>query len=61
DDTQLESSTDETIHLFKDYLNSKNLLTTIRASRGQDISAACGLLSTKELIQQENRKDSTSG
>jgi 23S rRNA (adenine2503-C2)-methyltransferase len=61
DDTQLESSTDETMHLFKDYLNSKNLLTTIRASRGQDISAACGLLSTKELIQQENRKDSTSG
>jgi 23S rRNA (adenine2503-C2)-methyltransferase len=61
EDTPLESSTDETIHLFKNYLNSKNLLTTIRASRGQDISAACGLLSTKELMQQEKRKDPTNG
>ena len=50
----LEPSTNETIHSFKDFLNSKNLLTTIRASRGEDIFAACGLLSTKELIQQKN-------
>jgi 23S rRNA (adenine2503-C2)-methyltransferase len=31
---------------FKEALNSKGLLTTIRASRGVDIQAACGLLST---------------
>jgi 23S rRNA (adenine2503-C2)-methyltransferase len=35
---------------FKDALNNKGILTTIRASRGQDIYAACGLLSTKELV-----------
>lgn len=33
---------------FKDALNAKGVLTTIRASRGVDIQAACGLLSTLE-------------
>ncbi|HLP75025.1 MAG TPA: 23S rRNA (adenine(2503)-C(2))-methyltransferase RlmN [Bacteroidales bacterium] len=36
---------DETIR-FKEALNDKGILTTIRASRGEDIQAACGLLST---------------
>ncbi len=31
---------------FKEALNTKGILTTIRASRGEDIGAACGLLST---------------
>lgn len=31
---------------FRDYLNAHGIITTIRASRGQDIFAACGLLST---------------
>lgn len=43
---QLESPDEETIIRFKDRLNEKGLLTTIRASRGQDIMAACGMLST---------------
>jgi 23S rRNA (adenine2503-C2)-methyltransferase len=47
--TSLKSPDDETIQRFKDQLNRKGILTTIRASRGQDISAACGLLSTKEM------------
>ncbi|MGA1977194.1 MAG: 23S rRNA (adenine(2503)-C(2))-methyltransferase RlmN [Bacteroidales bacterium] len=34
---------------FKEALNARGLLTTIRASRGEDIQAACGLLSTLEL------------
>jgi 23S rRNA (adenine2503-C2)-methyltransferase len=34
---------------FKEALNAKGVLTTIRASRGVDIQAACGLLSTLEL------------
>ena len=51
--TPLESSPEETIHEFKEQLNRKGVLTTIRASRGQDIYAACGLLSTKELIQNQ--------
>jgi 23S rRNA (adenine2503-C2)-methyltransferase len=33
---------------FKEELNKKGILTTIRASRGVDIQAACGLLSTLE-------------
>lgn len=36
---------------FQNELKDKGLLTTIRASRGQDIDAACGLLSTKELLK----------
>jgi 23S rRNA (adenine2503-C2)-methyltransferase len=33
---------------FKEALNAKGILTTIRVSRGLDIQAACGLLSTME-------------
>lgn len=33
---------------FKEALNAKGILTTIRSSRGIDINAACGLLSTME-------------
>lgn len=32
---------------FRDYMNNHGITTTIRASRGQDIWAACGLLSSK--------------
>ena len=48
--TPLESPDEETISSFRDQLIAKDIPTTIRASRGQDIYAACGLLSTKELI-----------
>jgi 23S rRNA (adenine2503-C2)-methyltransferase len=34
---------------FRDKLDRKGIITTIRTSRGEDIQAACGLLSTKEL------------
>jgi 23S rRNA (adenine2503-C2)-methyltransferase len=47
--TPLKSPGEETINRFKEQLNQKGILTTVRASRGQDIYAACGLLSTKEL------------
>jgi 23S rRNA (adenine2503-C2)-methyltransferase len=46
-DVSLESSDEDTIKWFKTRLNEKGLLTTIRASRGKDILAACGMLSTK--------------
>jgi 23S rRNA (adenine2503-C2)-methyltransferase len=49
--TPLKSPGEETIQHFKELLNQKGILTTIRASRGQDIYAACGLLSTKELVK----------
>ena len=48
-DTPLASPDESTIHRFKEKLNAKGILTTIRASRGEDIWAACGLLSTKRL------------
>jgi 23S rRNA (adenine2503-C2)-methyltransferase len=35
---------------FRDVLSAKGITTTIRASRGEDIEAACGLLSTKSLL-----------
>jgi 23S rRNA (adenine2503-C2)-methyltransferase len=48
-DSSLEGSDDDTIQEFKDMLNGKDITTTIRTSRGEDIFAACGLLSTKSL------------
>lgn len=50
-DTPLTGSDDNTIRAFQEGLNEKGIITTIRASRGQDIFAACGLLSTRELIK----------
>ena len=47
----IESSDEGTIQVFKENLNKKGIRTTIRASRGTDISAACGMLSTKECIK----------
>ena len=38
---------------FQNELKAKGILTTIRASRGQDIEAACGLLSTKEMLKSD--------
>lgn len=52
-DTPLESSTEETIQQFRQALLDKGIRTTLRASRGQDILAACGLLSTKELVKMQ--------
>lgn len=49
--TPLESSTEEAIEQFRQGLLKKGIRTTLRASRGQDIFAACGLLSTKELVK----------
>lgn len=52
-DTPLQPSDDETIFRFQQALKQKGITTTLRASRGQDIYAACGLLSTKALIKRE--------
>ena len=41
-----ESSDSETIKRFRDRLNERGITATIRASRGEDILAACGMLST---------------
>lgn len=44
----LRSPDHNSVTAFKEALNAKGILTTIRASRGVDIHAACGLLSTLE-------------
>ena len=49
--TPLLGSSEEAIEKFMVGLNAKGIRTTIRASRGLDIYAACGLLSTKELVK----------
>ncbi len=46
--TSLHGVGEERMVRFRDYLTSHGLFTTVRASRGQDIYAACGLLSTKK-------------
>jgi len=45
--TDMEGVSEKETDVFRDRLNDKNILATIRRSRGQDIEAACGLLSTK--------------
>ena len=36
---------------FRDALTARGIQTTIRASRGEDIQAACGLLSTRQKAE----------
>ena len=44
---QFTKSTNENIIKFRDYLNSKGIVATIRRELGSDIDAACGQLSGK--------------
>jgi 23S rRNA (adenine2503-C2)-methyltransferase len=47
-DTPFLTTDEMAVRNFCEYLNSKGLRTTIRKSRGEDIQAACGLLSTQK-------------
>ena len=49
----LDGSSQQTMEWFKEELNKRDITTTIRRSRGMDIYAACGMLSTKELISKK--------
>lgn len=49
----LESSDVEKMEAFRDTLNAAGLVCTIRASRGEDIFAACGMLSTAKTEQKK--------
>ena len=44
---------DRKMEEFRNYLTKHGMFTTIRASRGEDIFAACGLLSTAKKIADE--------
>ena len=52
--TPLQGVDDRKMEEFRNYLTLHGVFTTIRASRGQDIFAACGLLSTAK--EKEERK-----
>jgi 23S rRNA (adenine2503-C2)-methyltransferase len=46
-DKTLQATNETVLQRFKEHLNAGGILTTIRASRGLDIDAACGLLSSR--------------
>ena len=48
-DVDLPASDEKRMEALRDYLTAHGITTTIRASRGQDIFAACGLLSTAKM------------
>jgi len=49
----LQSSDIQNMEVFRDVLNAAGIICTIRASRGEDIFAACGMLSTVKQQQKE--------
>ncbi len=49
----LEGVDGEAMTRLRDYLTANGIFTTVRASRGEDIFAACGMLSTKK--QEDNK------
>jgi 23S rRNA (adenine2503-C2)-methyltransferase len=53
-DVDLPGSDEKRMEAFRDYLTGHGVFTTIRASRGQDIFAACGLLSTDKKLRMKN-------
>lgn len=48
----LPASDEKKMEVMRDYLTAHGVFATIRASRGQDIFAACGLLSTAKKTEQ---------
>lgn len=49
EDGKYSKSTNENIIKFRDYLNEKGIVATIRRELGSDIDAACGQLRKKEV------------
>ena len=52
-DSPLQGCSDAELNQFRDLLVQKGITTTVRASRGEDILAACGLLSTQEFHKKQ--------
>lgn len=47
-EVDLHPSSDDRMLMFRGYLNEHGITATIRASRGEDIDAACGMLAAKK-------------
>ena len=56
-DTALEGTPYNDMVEFQNMLKARGMTVTIRASRGEDIYAACGMLSTKELVKRQQEPD----
>ena len=56
-DVPLHGTDERKMEAFRDYLTGHGIFTTIRASRGQDIYAACGLLSTSKKIAEVRHEE----
>ena len=50
----LKTSNEEKMVIFRDYLSKQGVICTIRRSRGEDIMAACGMLSTLEKTKNQD-------
>lgn len=55
--TPLAPTPRQAMERFESLLRARGIMTTIRRSRGQDIEAACGLLSTRELVRMREETD----
>lgn len=53
----LKGCDEHKMEAFRDYLTAHGVFTTIRASRGQDIFAACGLLNTAHRKGLDKKKE----
>lgn len=60
-DSPLETSPLPVIERFRERLQASGITATIRASRGEDILAACGMLSGKGGVQQEANREAKQG
>lgn len=52
--TPFKTCDEKTMNSFRDYLNNHGVTCTIRASRGEDIMAACGLLAGQKKKERED-------
>lgn len=53
-DSPLQGADEEEMLRLRDYLTAHGIFTTLRASRGEDIFAACGMLSTLKKQAESN-------
>ena len=53
----LYPASEERMIMFRNYLNSKGITATIRASRGEDIEAACGMLAAGKRPRARGQQD----
>ena len=52
--SDLQPSSQRIMEEFRDRLNEDGITATIRASRGEDVSAACGMLSGSKREEKES-------